>query len=101
MKTKILVLLLTCIALTFATTSCSKDGDTGPAGPAGIDGVDGQDGADGVDGTNGNANVVSVLVPGVDITIGRNTISLPELTEDIFNNGFVIGYVTLAGNTTA
>ena len=43
--------------------------------------------------------MVSVFVPEISIVSGRNTITIPELTEDIFNNGFVIGYTTVSGNT--
>jgi len=100
MKTTMKFLMLVCITLAISITSCSKDGDTGPAGPAGINGQDGTDGMDGMDGQDGNANVSSVLVSGVDITIGTNTIMLPELTQDIFDAGFVIGYVTVPGSTT-
>ena len=82
--------------LIFALSCSSEDGEDGAIGPQGMQGPAGVDGEDGED---GNANVVSVFVPDVAITVGRNTIMIPELTEDIFNNGFVIGYVTIAGNT--
>jgi len=98
MKTTMKFLMLVCITLAISITSCSKDGDTGPAGPAGINGQDGTDGMDGSDGQDGNANVSSVLVSDVDINVGINTVPLPELTQDIFENGFVIGYVTVAGS---
>jgi len=83
LKFKLMVMALGAILI----LSCSgEDGMDGAIGPQGVDGIDGQD---------GNANVVSVLVSGVDIAAGSNTIDLPELTQDIFDNGFIIGYVTI------
>ena len=87
--------------LVFALSCSTEDGEDGAPGPQGIQGTAGVDGQDGQDGEDANANVVSVFLPGVSITEGTNNIVLPELTQDIFDNGFVVGYVTVAGNTTA
>ena len=108
MKTSILRFKYFFLSMLFAfALSCStedgEDGAIGPQGiegPAGIDGTDGADGADGADGQDGNANVVSVLVSGVSIITGTNTVALPELTQDIFDTGVVFGYVTVSGNTS-
>ncbi len=90
LKFKLMVMALGAILI----LSCSGDD-----GEDGIDGINGIDGVDGADGADGNANVVSVLVSGVDIVIGDNTIDLPELTQDIFDTGFVIGYTRVPANT--
>lgn len=83
LKTKYLVLTLI-VAFNF---SCSpEDGATGPEGPAGLDGMD------------GNANVTSVLFENQTINNGDNLFNIPELTQDIFDNGIVYAYVTVTGN---
>ena len=70
--------------------SCSpedgEDGEIGPQGPAGIYGID------------GNANVISVLFENQTINTGDNEFMIPELTQDIFDDGFVFAYVTVTGN---
>ena len=96
MKNSILKLVVLALC-TILVLSCS--GEDGEDGVPGLQGIEGPAGADGADGVDGNANVVSVFIPEVAITVGRNTIMIPELTEDIFNNGYVIGYVTVSGNT--
>ncbi|WP_103071285.1 collagen-like protein [Aquimarina sediminis] len=104
MKTKKLKLQYFFLAvITLLTFSCSdgEDGAVGPAGPQGEQGTDGQDGTngqDGTDGENGNANVVSVLFEDQTISNGDNVFDIPELTQEIFDNGFVFGYVTVTGN---
>ncbi|TSE06794.1 MULTISPECIES: hypothetical protein [Aquimarina] len=80
------------ILIVLFTFSCSdgEDGAIGPVGPQGEQGVNGQD---------GNANVVNVTIDDFDLEIGNNVIDIPELTQEIFDTGFVYGYVTVPGNT--
>ncbi|WP_117884631.1 hypothetical protein [Aureibaculum luteum] len=77
--TKLFLMLI--IALTF---SCSaEDGAIGPAGA---------NGADGIDGIDGNANVTSVLFESFVLVIGDNNFAVPELTQEIYDTGFVYSY---------
>ncbi|MCX7547822.1 hypothetical protein OS188_07645 [Xanthomarina sp. F1114] len=102
LKAKYLVLALF-VAFSFA---CSpEDGEPGPQGPAGIDGVDGADGTDGTDGTDGNANVIYSSWFGPDgqtfisngyISYAEFEVNVPELTNDIINNGVVLVYAKLS-----
>lgn len=94
--TNTLMYLFIATALTF--TSCSTDGEDGMDGAQGEQGIAGQDGADGQDGEDGNANVVSVLLENQTVTTGINTFSVPELTQEIYDNGLIYGYVTVSGN---
>ncbi|MFH4967389.1 hypothetical protein V8G61_04205 [Gaetbulibacter sp. M240] len=85
-KMKYLVLALL-IAFSF---SCStEDGERGPQGEQGIPGVDGKD---------GNANVISVLFENQTISVGNNVFNIPELTQDIYDNGIVYAYATVGSN---
>lgn len=90
------------IATAVSFTSCSPedgaDGMDGAPGEQGIAGQDGQDGEDGQDGQDGNANVTSILLTDQTITNGANVFNIPELTQDIVDNGFVYGYITVNGN---
>ncbi len=86
MKHKILVLMA---AATMLFSGCAKDGDTGPAGPAGQD---------------GNANVKSLtftITPGQwQTTSAQNKyveITVPEITQDILDNGMIITYFKTNG----
>ncbi len=89
LKTKFAVMSL----LVILFLSCDgEDGATGPQGPPG------QDGLNGIDGLDGNANVTSVLLENQSVAIGTNVLSIPELTQDIFDTGFVYGYATVNGN---
>ncbi|WP_400070380.1 hypothetical protein [Zobellia russellii] len=114
MKTKFKFFMSLIMVFSIAIISCSKDGDVGPAGPQGaqgVQGVPGQDGADGVDGTDGtdgtngqdgedgNANVVSVMFEDKDIVVGDNPFDMSELTQEIFDTGFVLGYARNPSNT--
>lgn len=74
-----------------------EDGEDGAMGPKGEQGIQG---AVGEDGQDGNANVISVFLSAIRIEIGNNTIVIPELTQEIFDTGFVIGYLTVSGSTT-
>lgn len=90
MKTTMKFLTYCMIAFTLVLTSCDgEDGMDGAEGPQGITGTDGQD---------GNANVVSVSFNAYDIEIGQNEFDIPELTQEIFDHGVVLGYVTVDGN---
>lgn len=92
-KMKYLVLALL-VAFSF---SCStEDGEQGPQGEQGIAGIDG---TDGTDGTDGNANVTSVLFVNQTINDGSNIFTIPELTQDIYDNGIVYAYASVGSNT--
>ncbi|VAW14663.1 Phage tail fiber protein, partial [hydrothermal vent metagenome] len=76
------------LVLSMVFTSCSKDGDIGPQGEQGIAGQD------------GNANVTSVVLR--DISLPSNstsTFNVPELTQEILDEGLVVVHINL--NTTA
>lgn len=73
--------------------SCS--GEDGIDGMDGIDGVQGPAGPAGQDGVDGNANVTTVIVENYNLVAGVNEISVPELTQGIFNSGTVHAYITL------
>jgi hypothetical protein len=76
-KTKYLVLALL-VAFSF---SCSpEDGEQGPQGE------------------QGNANVTSVLLENQTINTGNTLFAIPELTQDIYDNGMVYAFVTVTGN---
>lgn len=63
-------------------------------------GTQGIAGTDGADGADGNANAISVLFENVLIAAeGNVNLNVPELTQDIVDNGLVIGYVTWLGNS--
>jgi hypothetical protein len=94
-----LILILFAFSL-FTMYSCEVEGPIGPVGPTG---KDGKDGVDGQDGQDGNANVVSItktIAPSDWIatgTLGEDLyfyyeISIPEITDDIVQNGAVIIY---------
>ncbi len=98
MKTtlKFLTYLMMAFALVLTISSCEgEDGVDGEIGPQGEQGIDGQDGEDGQD---GNANVTSVTFDQYSLTEGTNEFEIPELTQEIFDHGFVYGYVTVSGN---
>lgn len=77
------------VLITVLFFSCA--GEDGAMGPPGQDGANGQD---------GNANVISVLIPNVSFVDGEKTLSVPELTQDILDNGAVIGYLRNTGEST-
>jgi len=82
-------------------TACKK-GDVGPQGPQGIQGEQGEKGAKGDKGSTGNANVItrtfaaSKITWSSTVTFSTNyvvaTLSVPEITADIVNNGAVMVY---------
>ena len=79
-------------------TACSDDGEDGMDGAPGAQGPAGIDGEDGEDGEDGNANVTSVTFNGYSIATGTNQFDIPEITQDIYDHGIVLGYVTVSGN---
>jgi len=93
MKNSRKVFTLFFMALAITLSSCSKDGEAGPPGMNGVDGANAQDGQDGQD---GNANVVSVLLEDQTLMIGINEYNFDELTQSVFDNGVVLGYVKLS-----
>ncbi|WP_344924852.1 collagen-like protein [Aquimarina addita] len=104
MKTtlKFLTYFTMAFALIITSISCEgedgMDGADGVQGVAGADGADGQNGADGTDGEDGNANVISISFDAYAISTGQNEFEVPELTQEIYDNGFVYGYTTVNGN---
>nr|WP_298995934.1 hypothetical protein [uncultured Allomuricauda sp.] len=90
----------------FLLASCSaEDGETGPAGPqgpqgeqgvAGPAGADGANGQDGEQGETGTANVIysdwidSEFDDNVILTAAGFDIDVPELTQEIINQGVVL-----------
>jgi hypothetical protein len=81
LKTKYVLLAL---LVAFSFSSCSPDdGEQGPQGP---------------EGPESNANVTSVLLENQTINTGNTVFVIPELTQDIFDNGIVYAYVTVTGN---
>lgn len=77
--TKKLFSALVALTMSIVMVSCAgEDGETGPAGPA------------------GNANVISNTYPiaGGTWSAGRNTISVPGLTQDIADNGQVAVFIS-------
>ncbi len=99
---KIVRIFLKSIALVLilSITSCSsEDGEDGVNGIDGKDGVTGATGATGATGQDGNANVISVLFENQTINNGSNNVfDIPELTQEIYDTGFVVAYVTVTGN---
>lgn len=53
---------------------------------------------EGEDGMDGNANVVSVSFNAYSIQNGDNIFDVPELTQEIYEHGVVLGYATVDGN---
>jgi hypothetical protein len=88
-----------CAILLVGLTACSaEDGRDGMDGIDGINGADGTDGTQGPAGEDGNANVISVFLENQTVSIGITTFAIPELTQEIYDNGLVYGYVTVNGN---
>lgn len=78
--------------------SCSaEDGATGPAGPQGEQGAQGpqgEQGEQGLPGEGSDTGVVSVTLEDQALSLGENEFSVPQLTQDIFDNGLVYVYIT-------
>ena len=67
---------------------------------SGEDGINGIDGVEGPAGLDGNANVTSVLLENISFVAGDKDLSVTELTQDILDNGVVIGYLRNSGEST-
>lgn len=93
-KTNYLLLSL----LVILAFSCSaEDGATGPEGPQGVQGAQGpqgEKGDKGDPGDSGDSGVVSVVLEDQTLSLGENEFSVPQLTQDIFDNGLVYAYIT-------
>lgn len=87
---------LLCALVLVGLTACSAE--DGQDGIDGMDGIDGIDGTQGPAGEDGNANVVSVFLENQSVSIGITTFMIPELTQEIYDNGLIYGYVTVNGN---
>ena len=87
---------LLCALVLVGLTACSAE--DGRNGIDGMDGIDGIDGTQGPAGEDGNANVVSVFLENQSVSIGITTFMIPELTQEIYDNGLIYGYVTVNGN---
>lgn len=76
-------LLALLVAFSF---SCSpedgEDGAIGPAGPAGTNGTD------------GNANVQTLTFDATTFAGSYDSVTIPELTQDVVNNDVVLSYLT-------
>lgn len=72
--------------------SCSAE--DGADGMDGVDGLQGPPGPAGQDGVDGNSNVTTVILEDVSLQLGLNEISVPQLTQDIFDEGLVYVYIT-------
>lgn len=81
--------VLVLFVLTLSVSCSTEDGMDGEQGPQGEQGPAGENGVD------GNANVTSVVLEGFNLVTGVNPINVPELTADIFNNGFVEVYASI------
>lgn len=86
----------TFLAMSLLITSCS--GEDGEDGMDGADGSIGLTGEDGTDGEDGNANVTSILFDSFSTTTGINTFEISEITQDIVDNGLVLGYAQVPGS---
>lgn len=87
--------------LVILALSCSaEDGAVGPEGPQGVQGAQGPQGEQGEkgdpgeDGTGTETGVISVVLENQTLSPGLNEFDVPELTQDIFDNGVVYAYVT-------
>ena len=90
-KTNYIVLSL----LVILAFSCStEDGAIGPEGPVGAQGVQGLQGEKGDQGDPGNGGIVSVFLADQTLVLGENEFDVPQLTQDIFDNGLVYAYIT-------
>tara|TARA_R110000868_G_scaffold289544_4_gene549772 strand:- start:295 stop:804 length:510 start_codon:yes stop_codon:yes gene_type:complete len=83
-------LFLMGVCAVLALSCSSEDGNEGAIGPQGIQGEQGTAGQDGED---GNANVTSILFEDQTILIGNNDFAIPQLTQEIFDNGVVLAYL--------
>lgn len=103
MKSRIACLL---IVISFITLSCSEEGPAGPAGPAGPTGATGPQGPAGETGATGTANVIygAWFTPEeYEVTTVYSmkkftyTAEVPELTQEVLDNGVVLVYAKLIG----
>lgn len=94
------------IVISFITLSCSEEGPAGPAGPAGPTGATGAQGPAGATGATGTANVIygAWFTPAtyeVATVFGikkfTHTVEVPELTQEVLDNGVVLVYAKLLG----
>lgn len=85
MKTNLKFIMIA--LFTLAITACSPED--------GKDGTDGVDGQQGIPGEEGNANVKTYVFENIALSAGNSNIfSLAELTQDIMDNGVVLGYLS-------
>ncbi len=83
------------VFITILSVSCSsEDGADGMDGADGANGIDGAPGTPGPAGPNGVNNIKTVLFKDQELIKGEIEFSVPELTQDIFDNGLVYGYFT-------
>lgn len=85
------------IALTVVSISCSsEDGAEGPVGPQGPAGAQGPAGPQGPAG-DGSNSVTTVHFEEQALSFGTDgsiEFNIPELTQDIFDNGLVYAYIS-------
>jgi hypothetical protein len=89
-KTKYVLMALIMVAAFSCSPEDGTDGAQGATGPAGQDGTNGQDGED------GNANVLAVTFASPAWNGSNISLTVPEITQDVFDNGAVLGYVKFA-----
>lgn len=92
------------IALTLVVVlafSCSAEdgapGEQGVQGAQGAQGPQGEKGDKGEPGDSGGSaetNVISVVLEDKTLSPGPNEYDVPQLTQDIFDNGLVYAYIT-------
>jgi len=89
-KTKYVLMALIMVITFSCSPEDGTDGAQGPAGAAGQDGTNGQDGED------GNANVMAVTFASPAWSGSTINLTAPEITQNTFDNGAVLGYVKFA-----
>ncbi len=94
MKTmKFLTYAVFILFLGLAISSCKGDD--------GADGIAGAAGASGLDGQDGNANVQTLTIDASGFAGSFDSVSIPELTQDVIDNDVILGYLSHNGSNWA
>lgn len=98
-KMKFAPYFLSALCMAFLLFSCSKeDGQDGATGPQGPQGEQGPAGPQGPQGETGSPNVIysswidSPFENNIIATGSSFTVDAPDLTDDILNNGIILGF---------
>jgi hypothetical protein len=94
LKTKYFLLSLIVVLAFSCSAEDGAPGEQGLQGVQGPQGPQGEQGEKGDPGESGNGNVISVVLENETLALGENEFSVPELTQDIFDNGLVYAYIT-------